>query len=213
MKDITIHSLRRYTDFPALIHLLKNRQLTLLDPSYWDDTNDSHYLNQYKLKKSLNCVLALCMTEASETYHHWRMFSGGASGVCIEFNAPRLLDRLLAHKGVTVKKVAYRKIDDGRLRKTGVTVDELPFLKRVGFSSEMEVRAIYESRTESRKTLAVPIDLGVIHQVLLSPWLHDNLKAGCKDVIRNIEGCARIRVYRSTLTSNDKWKRLGDAAQ
>src|SRR6266849_2421317 len=35
--------IRRYTDLTALIYLLRRRNLTLLDPSSWDDSNDSYY--------------------------------------------------------------------------------------------------------------------------------------------------------------------------
>ena len=33
--------IRRYTDMPTLVYLLKNKQITLLDPNTWDDKNDS----------------------------------------------------------------------------------------------------------------------------------------------------------------------------
>ena len=65
--------LRRYTDLPALLYLLRTRSITLLDPSSWDDKNDSYYLEKYKEKKSLQTVLALCLSTAEETYHHWRV--------------------------------------------------------------------------------------------------------------------------------------------
>lgn len=60
--------LRRYTDLPALIYLLSERKLTLLDPKSWDDQNDAYYLELYREKKRLSSVLALCFTQASETY-------------------------------------------------------------------------------------------------------------------------------------------------
>ena len=69
--------LRRYTDVPALIYFLRERKITLLDPQSWDDSNDSHYLTLYREKNRLRSVLALCFTQTSETYHHWRVFSGG----------------------------------------------------------------------------------------------------------------------------------------
>jgi hypothetical protein len=55
--------LRRYTDLTALIYLLRKRKLTLLDPSSWDDSNDSHYLTLYKEKRKLKSVLALCFMQ------------------------------------------------------------------------------------------------------------------------------------------------------
>jgi hypothetical protein len=33
-----------HTDIPALIHLLTEKQITLLDPDTWDDKNDSYFL-------------------------------------------------------------------------------------------------------------------------------------------------------------------------
>ena len=61
----------RYTDSPALVYLLKEQKVTLLDPQSWDDSNDSYYLRLYRERKRLQSVLALCFTQASETYHHW----------------------------------------------------------------------------------------------------------------------------------------------
>ncbi len=48
--------LRRYTDIPALIYLLSERKITLLDPQSWDDSNDSYYLSLYREKKNLKSV-------------------------------------------------------------------------------------------------------------------------------------------------------------
>ena len=39
--------LRRYTELPFLIDFLETKEITLLNPSAWDDRNDSYYLQQY----------------------------------------------------------------------------------------------------------------------------------------------------------------------
>ena len=39
--------LRRYTELPFLVDFLHTKQLTLLRPINWDDTNDAYYINQY----------------------------------------------------------------------------------------------------------------------------------------------------------------------
>ena len=59
--------LRRYTNLPALLYLLRERKITLLDPASWDDKNDSYFLSLYHQKKQLKSVLALCFTPAFET--------------------------------------------------------------------------------------------------------------------------------------------------
>lgn len=205
-------TLRRYTDLPALLHMLKHRKVTLLDPASWDDTNDSYYLLKYKEKKPLKSVLALCLTRADETYHHWRIFSHGSSGVCIAFHRERLLQALLAQQGMVVKDVKYRKVREARRRVLPPQVSELPFLKRAAFQPEEEVRAIYESTKQEVKFLDVPIELDSILRITLSPWIHDRLKDATKDAIRAIPGCERLDVRRSTLIGNAEWKKLGDEA-
>lgn len=83
--------LRRYTDIPALVYLLTERKITLVDPQSWDDANDSYYLSLYREKKKLGSVLALCFTQTSERYHHWRVFAHGSGGVCVSFKRSELV--------------------------------------------------------------------------------------------------------------------------
>src|SRR6266404_8446488 len=120
--------LRRYTNLPALIHLLREQKLTLLDPTSWDDQNDSYYLALYRERKKLQSVLALCFSEARETYHHWRVFSDGSSGVCIRFSRSELLKIVRPHSGIQARAVNYRTLKE--LKAQRLAVKDLPFLKR-----------------------------------------------------------------------------------
>src|SRR5689334_16765793 len=86
------NQLRRYTDIPAAVHMLKQKALTFLDPRSWDDKNDSYYLRKYRVKRDVAAVLAICFTRTDETYHHWRVFAHGASGMCVRFNRERLVE-------------------------------------------------------------------------------------------------------------------------
>ena len=86
--------LRRYTSLAALLALLQDKKLTLLSPSLWEDRNDAFYMGEYKSKKELQTLLALCFTESDETYHHWRVFTHGSDGVCIHFKREALLAAL-----------------------------------------------------------------------------------------------------------------------
>src|SRR6516162_2706325 len=92
--------LRRYTDIPALVCLLSEQRITLLNPETWDDKNDSYFLKLYQERNRLQSVLALCFTRTTETYHHWRVFANGASGVCITFKREQLLDAIAKQRGV-----------------------------------------------------------------------------------------------------------------
>jgi hypothetical protein len=203
-------SFSRYTDLPSLVHILTKRELTLLDPMSWDDKNDSNFITLYREKCRLKSVLALCFSQASETYHHWRIFAPSSSGVCIRFGETLLREAVARVPELQLKPVTYLKMDEirsGELRR-----EALPFLKRYPFQPESEVRMLWESATEERHSLPVPIDLAAIRRITLSPWLHPSLVDCIKSMIKSIDGCSRLNVYRSTLVSNADWLKQGRAA-
>jgi hypothetical protein len=202
--------LRRYTDLPALLYLLRERKITLLDPQSWDDSNDSHYLTLYKQKKGLGSVLALCFTQASETYHHWRVFANGSSGICITFDRAVLLNSVKLLRGVRTDDVQYLKLTE--IRNEAPKTRDLAFLKRYAFEHEDEFRIIYESSEENIPPLDIPVPLSCIDQITLSPWIHKALSRHVKETLRSIKGCANLKIVRSTLISNEEWKKLGESA-
>ena len=172
--------LRRYTDLPSTIHVLKYSELKLLDPSSWDDKNDSYYLSLYREKCGLKALLALCFTKSPETYHHWRIFAPGPAGVCIQFDAEALRTAVLKVAGARIEPVEYLTLD--RLRSTQLRKDRLPFLKRFAFLPEQEVRAIWESSSQQLEALPIPVPI------------HRTLGKEVKELIR---GDRRLRERRS----------------
>jgi len=202
--------LRRYTDIPALIHLLRYKKLTLLDPRYWDDRNDSYYLSVYKERKSLKSVLALCFTEVSETYHHWKIFAGGSSGVCIKFKRDALNSEIAMLNNVKFKKVKYLTLQDVQINQP--IVDDLPFIKRYGFQDECEYRLIYESSKREIKIKNIPISLSCIEKVTLSPWMHKSLSIPLKRTLSSLMDDTTIQIVRSTFVDNKEWKSAGKIA-
>lgn len=202
--------LRRYTDVPALISLLTDRKITLLDPRAWDDSNDSYYLSIYKEKENLKTVLALCFTQAAETYHHWRIFANGSGGVCVQFDRDALLKAVTNVSGIQAREVTYLKLNE--IRSRTLKVVDLPFLKRYPFENEDEFRIIYTSSTQARAALDIPIPLASITRVTLSPWLHTALYANLKAILKSIKGCSDLSIIRTTLIGNEEWKKLGEAA-
>lgn len=202
--------MRRYTDLTSVIALLRSRQLTLVSPDTWDDKNDSHYLGLYRARKRLSCLAAICFTQASETYHHWRVFSPGPSGVCVRFKRGALEQRLAKMRGVMMRDVEYRTLRD--LRRAPPSIEDLPFLKRSPFADEAEFRIVYGSDTERAATRALDITISSIDRIILSPWAHPSLRDHVADTLRSVKGCRRITVTRSSLVSNESWKQLGDSA-
>jgi len=191
--------------------MLTEKRLTLLDPETWDDKNDSHFLRVYREKKRIASVLALCFTQNTETYHHWKVFSSGSSGVCITFERSQLLLAIRKQVGIRSGEVKYLKISE--LRRTPPAVSRLPFLKRYPYEQENEFRIIYQSRKKKVSSVDVEISLTCIDRITLSPWLHPALTPHVKKMLWKIKGCNELDIVRSTLISNEEWKTFGDSAR
>ncbi len=203
--------LKRYTNVPALLYLLKNRAITLLDPSSWDDRNDSYFLSVYKEKLKLNTVLALCFTEVNETYHHWRVFADGSSGVCITFQRNALIKTVKNHTGIKTGSVKYKTFIN--LKHGQPKIQELPFIKRYGFQDEQEFRIIYSSKHGAETNIDIPVSLDCIEKISLNPWIPKPLYDSLKETIQSIADCERIKIIRSNLIDSSKWKKIGDSAK
>jgi hypothetical protein len=197
--------LRRYTNLAAAIHLLHTKNITLLNPATWDDTNDAYFMAEYKRYKEAQSVLALCFTMQSETYHHWHVFSNGSDGVCLEFEKDRLLPTFGSGPTIRSGVVSYRKIKD-LSASTSVDVESLPFLKRVPYQDEREFRVVYVSKSNATEFKDYPIRVGWIRRITLSPWMSRALADSVKANLKAIDGCAKLKVSRSTLIDNEKWK-------
>lgn len=197
--------LRRYTSLASLLALLQDKKLTLLSPSLWEDRNDAFYMGEYKTKKGLLTLLALCFTESDETYHHWRVFTHGSDGVCIHFKREALLQALPIGHQLVAGPVTYRKIND--LPRLKPRLEQLPFLKRQPYSDECEFRLVYEDKKNEMETRGFAIPVRAIARVTLNPWLSAPLAAAVKRAIKTIPGCAALRVYQTTLLENETWKK------
>jgi hypothetical protein len=198
--------LRRYTELPYLLHALHTKKLTLLSPASWGDKNDCRYLQTYKDGKSLKSVLAMCFTEASETYHHWKVFAGDSSGVCIQFDKERLLAGLV-RPGIRVGAVNYPTIKS--IRQTVPTLEDIPFTKRYPFRDEKEFRILYEDANQSMDILDVDLEIGAITRVVLNPWLPGQVVRSVKALVKAVPGCNQLKVYQSSLVNNGEWQRIG----
>ncbi len=203
-------SLRRYTELPYLIDYLQTKELVLLNPATWDDRNDSYYIEQFARANEYQSTYALCLANASETYHHWRVFSHGGSGVCIEFDKDKLLSAVKTIPGLRAEDVKYKTID--ALRSCAPLQDDLPFLKRHAFIDEREFRLFYGSQSKGAPVLRIPVPLSSIRRITLSPWLSSSAVNHVKQTLKAIKGCSTLKMYKSTLVENENWKKFAGGA-
>jgi hypothetical protein len=202
---VSVKAFRRYTNLAALVHLLQAKAITLLNPATWDDTNDAYFMAEYKRLRQAKTVLALCFAETAETYHHWRVFSHGADGVCLEFNKDKLLRAWSGDDSVRTRAVAYKEIQQIR-GQAEIKLEDLPFIKRFPYRDEQEFRVIFVSQDEAVEHKDYPIEMSCIRRITLSPWMSKALAASVKKTLRSIPGCSMIKISRSTLVDNDAWK-------
>jgi hypothetical protein len=90
-----------------------------------------------------------------------------------------------------------------------LAVGNLPFLKRYAYEHQDEYRMFFASTTLDAAKLDIPIPLASIDRITLSPWIHPALSDHVKFLLRSIDGCKNLEIYRSTLIGNEEWKRLG----
>lgn len=194
--------LNRFTTLPVLLDMLSKRCITLLAPTTWEDKNDAYYLEKYKVQKKLKTLLACCFSTKRETFHHWKVFSNGSGGVCVEFNSEKLLRAVETTPGIQFRTVSYRFIKFNQNPPQGAW----PFLKRKVFEDEAEFRMIYENSLATHETKDLPIDLECIQRITLSPWMPKPVAESVATVIRGIKGCNAMNVNCSNLLESNVWK-------
>ena len=215
--------LRRYTNLASVIHILRTRTITLLDPANWDDRNDFTLIDAYKnhlesVGNTRKVILALCFTERAERYHYWRVFAAGADGCQIKFNKKEFLTTFSEEPGIISERVKYKTIEDIRGTRGAALLNnsnQLPFLKRKAFEDEREFRIIYvgdDSDEHSLRAKDFNIDLRCVTQIKLNPWMPPSVATSAIEHLRAIEGCADIKIMKSTLTESETWKKFANRA-
>jgi hypothetical protein len=198
---------------PFLLDILHEKRLALLDPASWEDKNDSYFLERYKKKKKLERVRAICFAYAEETYHHWKIYAGSTSGVCIIFNCHNLNEEVNHVKGFTgLKKVECKTISELKAKLPRLHVDDLPFLKRYAFLDESEYRIVYgdKDKEEKNKIKYLTITPDDIERIEINPWVNNLVFESIESIIRNIDGFENKEVKHSNVVENEEWKNMVD---
>lgn len=201
--------IRRYTSISAVIDILRRQELPLLDPQSWDDRNDRYFMSLYKEKLELGGLYGLCAATCSETYHHWRVFTGTSDGACIEIKRKELESELSKLEGVRFGDVDYLLLEDVE-RLTESDLLRLPFVKRVGFTPEEEYRIIAETSEGQRPAISVELPIRLISKIYLNPWLPKSIAESVTATLRGLVGGEELKVQRSHLIDSARWKQAGD---
>ncbi|MER9567421.1 hypothetical protein [Mesorhizobium sp. M0571] len=197
---------RRYTNLASALHILRNRCLTLLSPETWDDRNDAFFMSEYKRLRDVKSVLAICLADREETYHHWSSPAGltvcASSSIVTSYWL-----RSTGQKGVIHRYVTYELLSNANTMRD-VDLQILPFTKRWPYGDEREYRAVFVSADDRLKAFLVPVELAAIKRITLSPWLAPALVDSVKDTLKLLAGCKGMGIYRSTLIDNKQWQKL-----
>lgn len=200
-----ITKLNRFTTLPVLLDLLQRKKLTLLDPKSWEDKNDSEIILEYKIKKKIKNLFAICLSHGDETIHHWKTFSNGSSGCLIEFDAKKLFAIIDKIPNLKHKEVTYRKLSDIESKTTILKVDDIPFTKRWPYRCEEEYRIIVESNNENETVYDIDISLDIIKRITINQQMPETIYKTIKGYLKNLNGKPESRINRSTLFENKRW--------
>jgi hypothetical protein len=206
---------RRYTSIPAVIDILRRKQLAILDPRNWDDKNDRHFMELYKEHKRVGGLYGLCAAKCPETYHHWKVFTGGGTGgACMVLNRQKLERHLQAVKMPEVTNIRFgdvKYLNLSQVRGLGPKdMNRLPFLKRVGFMDEDEYRIVIETTNDDQSAVFIDCPISWIDCIYLNPWLPKSQAESLIATLKQLPGCKSLDVRRSFLIDSSTWKQAGD---
>jgi hypothetical protein len=204
--------IRRYISIPALIDTLRRQELAIPNPDNWDDRNDQLFMRLYKNHREAKGLYGMCAALCGETYHHWKIFAGGASGACLVLKRQPLeayLDRSQQYTRIRHAEVDYLKLKEVK-ELSSVEINDLPFLKRYGFKDEDEYRIVIETTEDQHPAIFIKCPHEWIGAVYLNPWLYENQAQSLIETIREIPGCKKIKIKRSQLTNSTTWREAAD---
>ncbi len=85
-------------------------------------------------------------------------------------------------------------------------IDDLPFLKRVGFADEREFRIVYTSKKQGVDYPRLPFEYDAINSIFVGPWLHKDYFEDVKQALHQAGLPEKTKVTQSTLIGNRIWQ-------
>jgi hypothetical protein len=194
---------RKYMPFGRALDTLK-RGLFLADPLDWEDQNDVICVKRYS-EISGQSVRAICVTEGTEKYHHWRSYSDSKLLValllrkksfeaqCQEYSATNCQSRFEAVKYFPIRRASE------------IVADDLTFSKFNAYESEQEYRLVVQAANMSDIPQRLPIAADIVKGVIVNPWADDEFVEAVRIAVNAIPPFATVSVTRSTVLGKDKW--------
>lgn len=210
-KDGGSQVLNHFVKLNYLVGILKNREITLTDPSKWEDKNDVFLIDKYKQRTNCKSFFAICFLSAPETYHHWKIYAG-EYGACIEFSRDKIVQLFKMTNDCKIKQVKYwgaaeikEKIKDNK-----IDFDELPFIKRPAYSGEKEMRGIFVKKDDvAQNNFRIGFGIECISKITISPWVSDVAYDEIKSAIIGY-GYSEGVINHSKLLHADFWQNSFD---
>jgi hypothetical protein len=196
---------------------LKTRKFQMPRPEDWNDKNDTYALTTYNNEKEVPESYVLCLTKASESFHHWKIFapeSAKDEGVCIEFRRAALLEAATTavQSEANGTKLVHREmeyIQIEKLKSGSYSEDDLPFLKRLPYRNEEEYRLCVTTLIPPKSDrFCFDLPLDTVRRITLSPWTSKRVFQQQRDLIKAIPGCEHLEICHSSLLENERWKKL-----
>ncbi|MBE7690074.1 DUF2971 domain-containing protein [Tenacibaculum piscium] len=197
-----MNKLNRFTTLPVLIDLLEGKNLVLIEPKTWDDKNDTLIIEHYKKRVNKSKLFALCFTPENETIHHWKTFSDGISGCCIQFDRDKLIKFFNKFNNVRHGLVTYKKIN--KVNISDINVKDIPFIKRELYQFENEYRVIWEGNSDLL-VFKIPISLGVITKITFACQMPESVFQSVKKMLESRYPELKCEINQSTIYKNNEW--------
>jgi hypothetical protein len=207
-KDRKKH-VHRYMEVEHVISYLESGELGFPSPREWEDKNDSHFLELYMRHRNVKSIFCCCLTSASETFHHWRIFGGGSIGARLSFSREALASAF-EREGVIFRPVKYVPMKVLATQK--YNSDDLAFIKRHGFRDEKEERAIYLPRSSSgtsERVRGVKVDRSAISRITISPFCPPKTCSAISERLR-IFNLGKAGIRKSNMVDSEEWKKYGN---
>lgn len=194
---------RKYMPLGRALDTLK-QGMYLADPEKWEDGNDKICVYRYAeiFKQS---VRAICVTEGTEKYHHWRSYS-----------EPGLMVALLLPKKAFIAQWGALASPDYQTRHAPVSYfpirqaaeiapADLVFSKFNGYESEQEYRFVAMADRLESLPQRLPLSAATVKGIIVNPWADNDLVEAIRIAVNAISPFASLSVTKSTVLGKDKW--------